>query len=211
MPGSTNPKFYEIFRVRFKFFQHKIFTKYSLIKLESKNILFISTHPSVFSLRHSTIRRLHWRVIYYINLWRHNQISFNLSLKHCVILYYFDQVSSDMQTLNWSMSHHHHIQLYCSILITSKKNKTKKTKQGPMGHIAQPSKVKFCIIFYIFTFFPFQYYISHSRLQDLMLIVAAWHHSKFGRNFCIGQTTIQLKDFCFGEPFPRWYKLEHSE
>lgn len=80
-----------------------------------------------------------------------------------------------------------------------------------MGHIAQPSKVKFCIIFYIFTFFPFQYYISHSRLQDLMLIVAAWHHSKFGRNFCIGQTTIQLKDFCFGEPFQRWYKLEHSE
>lgn len=57
----------------------------------------------------------------------------------------------------------------------------------------------------------FRYYISHSRLQDLMLIVAAWHHSKFGRNFCIGQTTIQLKDFCFGEPFPRWYKLEHSE
>lgn len=158
MPGSTNPKFYEIFRVRFKFFQHKIFTKYSLIKLESKNILFISTHPSVFSLRHSTIRRLHWRVIYYINLWRHNQISFNLSLKHCVILYYFDQVSSDMQTLNWPMSHHHHIQLYCSILITSKKNKTKKTKKQNKGlwvTLLSQVKLSFVLFFTYLRFFHF--------------------------------------------------------
>lgn len=80
-----------------------------------------------------------------------------------------------------------------------------------MSHIAPASKIKFRIILNICVFFSFQYYISHSRLQDLMLIVAAWHHSKFGRNFCIGQTTIQLKDFCFGEPFQRWYKLEHGE
>lgn len=186
--------------------------KYSLITWKSKNILFISTHPIVLSLRHTAIRR----VIHFNNLWRHNQISLNLSLKHCVILYYFDQVSFDMQTLNWSMSHHHHIQLYCSILITSKK-KTKKNKnkkkptKGLWVTLLSQVKLSFVLFFYIFTFFPFQYYISHSRLQDLMLIVAAWHHSKFGRNFCIGQTTIQLKDFCFGEPFQRWYKLEHSE
>lgn len=79
-----------------------------------------------------------------------------------------------------------------------------------MGHIAQPSKVKFWFSFYIFVF-PFQYYISHSCLQDSELMVAAWHHNKYGRNFCIGQTTIRLKDFCFGEPFARWYKLEQSE
>lgn len=79
-----------------------------------------------------------------------------------------------------------------------------------MGHIAQPTKVKFWFSFYIFVF-PFQYYISHSCLQDSELMVAAWHHNKYGRNFCIGQTTIRLKDFCFGEPFARWYKLEQSE
>lgn len=57
----------------------------------------------------------------------------------------------------------------------------------------------------------FRYYISHSCLQDSELMVAAWHHNKYGRNFCIGQTTIRLNDFCFGEPFARWYKLEQIE
>ncbi|XP_062594827.1 synaptotagmin-like protein 2 [Saccostrea cucullata] len=56
----------------------------------------------------------------------------------------------------------------------------------------------------------FRYFISKSDLQDSELLVTVWHYNKYGRNFCIGQMTIQFEELCFGEPYTRWYKLEQT-
>ncbi|XP_061184887.1 synaptotagmin-like protein 5 [Saccostrea echinata] len=56
----------------------------------------------------------------------------------------------------------------------------------------------------------FRYFISKSDLHDSELLVTVWHYNKYGRNFRIGQMTVRFDEFCFGEPYSKWYKLEQN-
>nr|XP_022325695.1 synaptotagmin-like protein 5 isoform X2 [Crassostrea virginica] len=69
--------------------------------------------------------------------------------------------------------------------------------------ISESTSPKFCE--------TFRYCVTKSSLMGSELLVAVWHYSKYGRNFCIGHTTIRLDEVCFRDPSSQWFKLQQTE